>query len=229
MRCRPPGVSSIVEPASISMVEGEADPPPRHAARVASDGRGAEAERHPGQGGASDARERRSRDEGSASGRARHQHLQGDRARAHRCTHVAGRSRHPGGGASVHSRFARARARAELGAAEAAANDGDPSGYTHANCRLHEALEAPASSTLLGLIGDTWDRLWRSRRQMALFSLMPQRISNVQCEHYEILDALVRGEASRAAEAMTRHRDSTLAAWQAALAGIEERVSAEQS
>jgi hypothetical protein len=178
MRCRPPGMSSIVEPASISMVEGEADPP-RHAARVASDGRGAEAERHPGQGGASDARERRSRDEGSASGHARHQHLQGDRARAHRCTHVAGRSRHPGGGASAPA-ASLARARAELGAAEAAANDGDPSGYTHANRRLHEALEAPASSTLLGLIGDTWDRLWRSRRKMALFSLMPQRISNVE-------------------------------------------------
>jgi DNA-binding GntR family transcriptional regulator len=227
MRCRPPGLSSIVEPASISMVEGEADPP---GTRLALRPMAEELRLS-----VIPVREalRMLENDGLVT------------REAHRGTRVTSISKETvleligartwldvlaiQEAAPLHTAASLARARAELGAAEAAANDGDPSGYTHANRRLHEALEAPASSTLLGLIGDTWDRLWRSRRQMALFSLMPQRISNVQCEHYEILDALVRGEASRAAEAMTRHRDSTLAAWQAALAGIEEGVSAEQS
>lgn len=90
--------------------------------------------------------------------------------------------------------------------------------YSQANRRLHEAIEAPASPLVRQLISDSWEHLWRERRRMSLFELEPTAGPAAQREHVAIITALASGDATSAAQAMARHRDSTLAAWRKALA-----------
>lgn len=92
--------------------------------------------------------------------------------------------------------------------------------YSQANRQLHEAIEAPAPPLVRQLIADSWDHLWRERRRMSLFELQPTAGPSAQREHVEIVTALARGDPENAARAMARHRDSTLAAWRVALAGL---------
>jgi DNA-binding GntR family transcriptional regulator len=92
--------------------------------------------------------------------------------------------------------------------------------YSLANRRLHEAIEAPAPGLIRQLISDSWEHLWRERRRMSLFELQPAAGPSAQREHIEIVTAVARGDAKGAAQAMAVHRDSTLAAWRSALAGL---------
>ena len=92
--------------------------------------------------------------------------------------------------------------------------------YSQANRRLHEAIEAPAPTLIKQLISDSWEHLWRERRRMSLFELQPTAGPSAQREHIEIVTAVARGDPQAAAQAMARHRDSTLAAWRKALAEL---------
>jgi DNA-binding GntR family transcriptional regulator len=100
---------------------------------------------------------------------------------------------------------------------ERLSKSGDGLAYSHANRALHEALEAPAPTEIRQLIEDLWDRLWQERRRMSLFVLAPERIPGAEAEHRQIFQAVRRKDDKRAAAAMARHRDSSLAAWEAAL------------
>jgi DNA-binding GntR family transcriptional regulator len=100
------------------------------------------------------------------------------------------------------------------------ARGGSGLAYSEANRRLHEAIESPAPALLRQLIADSWEHLWRERRRMSLFALEPARSSSAQREHVAIVSALTDGDAAGAAQAMARHRESTLKAWQKALAGL---------
>jgi DNA-binding GntR family transcriptional regulator len=93
--------------------------------------------------------------------------------------------------------------------------------YAAANRELHECLEAPAPAAVRQLITETWDRLWQERRRMSLFRLVPARRQLAQREHAEILKAVSARDPDAAAEAMLRHRESTIAAWREALKGLE--------
>lgn len=97
--------------------------------------------------------------------------------------------------------------------------------YSQANRRLHEAIEAPASQLLRQLISDSWEHLWRERRRKSLFALEPTAGSSAQREHEAIVAAIARGDAKGAAEAMAQHRESTIAAWHKALAGLPTHPS----
>jgi DNA-binding GntR family transcriptional regulator len=101
---------------------------------------------------------------------------------------------------------------------ERASTSGDGLAYSFANRALHEALEAPAPPEIRQLIDDLWDRLWEARRRMSLFVLAPQLIPKAEGEHRRIFEAVQREDAQRAADAMARHRESSLAAWEVALA-----------
>ncbi|HEX9032563.1 MAG TPA: GntR family transcriptional regulator [Streptosporangiaceae bacterium] len=92
--------------------------------------------------------------------------------------------------------------------------------YSQANRRLHEAIEAPAPSLVRQLISDSWEHLWRERRRMSLFELEPTAGPSAQREHVDIVMAAASGDAEGAAQAMASHRESTLAAWRKALAGL---------
>jgi DNA-binding GntR family transcriptional regulator len=94
--------------------------------------------------------------------------------------------------------------------------------YSQANRRLHEAIEAPAPLLIRQLISDSWEHLWRERRRMSLFELAPTAGPAAQREHVNIVTAVGRGDATGAAQAMARHRESTLAAWRTALAGLPQ-------
>jgi DNA-binding GntR family transcriptional regulator len=92
--------------------------------------------------------------------------------------------------------------------------------YAAANRELHECLEAPAPAAVRQLITETWDRLWQERRRMSLFRLVPARRQLAQREHTEIFKAVRARDPDAAAEAMLRHRESTIAAWRQALKGL---------
>jgi DNA-binding GntR family transcriptional regulator len=99
-----------------------------------------------------------------------------------------------------------------LAAAEKAAPRGGLA-YAQANRALHEAIEAPAAPLSRQLISELWDRVWQTRRSMSLFVLAPDRIAGAEQDHLEIFEAVERGDAEAAAEAMSRHRESSLRAW----------------
>ena len=111
-----------------------------------------------------------------------------------------------------------AEAERALADAEQAAATGGPLAYAHANRAVHRAFETTAPDTTRQLIDELWDRFWQVRRSMSLFVLAPARISGAEIEHREIFDAIRRGDADAAAQAMAAHRDASLSAWDAALA-----------
>ena len=104
-----------------------------------------------------------------------------------------------------------------LAEGERAATAGNPLTYARANRAVHAALEAPAPAALRTLVDEMWDRLWQARRSLSLFVLDPQQIVAAERDHRELHDAIVRGDADAAADAMEAHRDHSLAAWHAAL------------
>jgi len=117
----------------------------------------------------------------------------------------------------LHTPETLARAEAALVDAEVAASTGMGLEYTHANRRVHQALEAPASDAVKQLIDELWDRLWRARRRMSLFVLAADQIGVAEGEHRGLFEAVRSGDADAAADAMARHRESTLVAWEAVL------------
>ncbi|HUH15881.1 MAG TPA: GntR family transcriptional regulator [Gaiellaceae bacterium] len=117
----------------------------------------------------------------------------------------------------LHTKETIAAAEHALLEAERAAATGQGLAYTHANRAVHEALEAPASAALRQLIDETWDRLWQARRRMSLFVLAASRIVGAETEHRALFESVRRGDVEAAADAMARHRDSTLVAWDAVL------------
>lgn len=119
----------------------------------------------------------------------------------------------------LHTAETLATAERALVEAERSAATGEGLAYTHANRAVHEALEAPAPAAVRQLIEDLWDRLWQARRRMSLFVLAAHRIGDAESDHRELFDAVRRGDGDAAAEVMTRHRESTLAAWDAVLDG----------
>lgn len=112
-------------------------------------------------------------------------------------------------------------ARSALARLARAAEAGDGGAFSRENRAFHEALEAPAGPIVRGLIGEIWDRVWQARRQTSLFVLDPGRMAAAQAEHEELLDAVERGDAAAAADAMDRHRSTTIATWQRAVASTE--------
>jgi DNA-binding GntR family transcriptional regulator len=116
-----------------------------------------------------------------------------------------------------HTEETLAEAERALAEAKRAAATGEGLAYTHANRRVHATLEAPASPAVRQLIEELWDRLWQARRRISLFVMASDRIVGAESEHHELFDAVHRGDADAAAEAMARHRESTLAAWHAVL------------
>lgn len=120
--------------------------------------------------------------------------------------------------ASRHTDSSLAAVERALAEAEKAMEAGDAIAYTRANRRLHEAIERPAPEPVRELIEDLWERLWQTRRRMALFALLPDSIPEAQREHREIVAGLRKRDPDAAGEAMERHRLSTLANWERALA-----------
>jgi DNA-binding GntR family transcriptional regulator len=104
-----------------------------------------------------------------------------------------------------------------LGEAEKAMKAQDGLEYTRANRGLHEAIEAPAPEPVKALVRDLWERLWQTRRRVALFVMQPQLMPEAQREHEAIVAAMRAGDADAAGEAMERHRSSTLAGWEQVL------------
>jgi DNA-binding GntR family transcriptional regulator len=117
--------------------------------------------------------------------------------------------------------------RAAFDEAGRVADSADGLAYSQANRRLHEAIEAPAPTQLLEVIGDLWERLWRARRQASLFSLEPTSRRAAQREHKSLVAAVTRGDIDAAGEVMARHRESTLEAWRKALATLPPGSAAE--
>lgn len=111
--------------------------------------------------------------------------------------------------------------------AEEAMRDGDGAAYTAANRRLHEEIEAPAPELIRQLIRDLWERLWQTRRRVALYETLPDRMPAAQEEHAALVEALVARDAEAAREAMERHRSSTLEAWERALPAQENERTAQ--
>jgi DNA-binding GntR family transcriptional regulator len=101
-------------------------------------------------------------------------------------------------------------------------DEGDGLAYAGANRRLHEAIERPASEALRTMITDTWERLWQARRRMSLFSVLPDSRASAQLEHRELVAAVEAGDVAGAGAVMERHRESTLVAWEAALATLAQ-------
>jgi DNA-binding GntR family transcriptional regulator len=100
--------------------------------------------------------------------------------------------------------------------------DGDGLAYAGANRRLHEAIERPASEALRTMITESWERLWQARRRMSLFSLLPDSRASAQREHRELVAAVESGYVDVAGAVMERHRESTIAAWEAALTALSQ-------
>ena len=121
----------------------------------------------------------------------------------------------------AHTKQTRALIHERLAAAGELLAGDDGLAYARANRELHEAIEQPAPEALRELILDVWDRLWQSRRRMSLFALTPDSRTHAQEEHLELVAAVEAGDAQLASQVMERHRLSTLAAWQAALAGLD--------
>jgi DNA-binding GntR family transcriptional regulator len=94
---------------------------------------------------------------------------------------------------------------------------GDGLDYSSANRRLHEAIEAPAPAQARNLISETWDHMWRVRRQMSLFTLETTAAPTAQREHERLVAAIKRRDVEGAVSAMTKHRDSTLKHWESAV------------
>jgi DNA-binding GntR family transcriptional regulator len=105
-----------------------------------------------------------------------------------------------------------------VAAADKALKARDGLAYTRANRRLHEAIEAPAPEPIKDLVRDLWERLWQTRRRVALFVMLPERMPEAQREHEAIVSAVRRGDADAAGAAMEQHRTTTLAGWDQALA-----------
>lgn len=108
-----------------------------------------------------------------------------------------------------------------LGEAERAMEERDGLAYTNANRRLHEAIEAPAPEPIRQLVRDLWERLWLTRRRMALYVTLPHRMPEAQAEHRRLVEAVVAGDVEAAGRAMDDHRTSTLDAWVEALADVD--------
>jgi DNA-binding GntR family transcriptional regulator len=113
-----------------------------------------------------------------------------------------------------------------LADAAKAVKSGNGLAYTRANRRLHEAMEAPAPEPIKALVRDLWERLWQTRRRVALFVKVPERIPEAQREHEAIVAALRKRDPEAAGAAMERHRLSTLAAWEQALSDADTQALA---
>jgi DNA-binding GntR family transcriptional regulator len=86
--------------------------------------------------------------------------------------------------------------------------------FTETNRRFHAALHAPGRNDVLkDEIQILWDRVWRARPR-SIFALDPVRMQAAQAEHKIILDAVRKGDATLAGQAMSRHRSKTLGSWQ---------------
>jgi DNA-binding GntR family transcriptional regulator len=117
----------------------------------------------------------------------------------------------------LHTAGSLALARSALARAAAAVAEGDWMRFTAENRRFHELVEAPADQLLRETIAAEWDKVWQARRQSSLFAILPQRMAQAQREHEGILAALAERSCEHVVEAMTRHRDHTLAAWREAV------------
>jgi DNA-binding GntR family transcriptional regulator len=122
--------------------------------------------------------------------------------------------------AGRHDQESLARAERELEAAARSMTARDGLVYSRANRRLHEALEAPASDTVRGLITEGWDQLWQARRSSSLFSLASDASASAQREHEAIFVAIRDGDEAAAVAAMARHRDKTLREWREAVVNL---------
>lgn len=120
--------------------------------------------------------------------------------------------------ATRHDEASLALVRERLAAAEALLG-GDPSAFSGANRALHEAIEAPASSELRGVIAELWDRGAQARRRTSLFVLGPDVRPAAQAAHRAIVAALAARDEDAAVAAMLAHREATLAAWRAVADG----------
>jgi DNA-binding GntR family transcriptional regulator len=121
-----------------------------------------------------------------------------------------------------HTRSSLAAVDRELGRAEDAAASGAGAKFSAANRAFHAAVEAPADELARTTIDELWNRVWHARRTLSLFVLVPEQIREAQAEHRSLAEAVVRGDADAAADAMARHRESSLAAWRKALARVAE-------
>jgi DNA-binding GntR family transcriptional regulator len=121
----------------------------------------------------------------------------------------------------VHTDATRALIHSRLEEAEDLTTGDDGLAYAMANRALHEAIEAPAPEPLRTIIAELWERLWQARRRMSLFSLIPDTRTSAQREHRALVAAIDTGDPDEASAVMESHRESTLRAWRAALAGAE--------
>ena len=121
-----------------------------------------------------------------------------------------------------HTRSSLAAIERELRRAEDAAASGAGSKFSAANRTFHAAVEAPADELARATIDELWNRVWQARRTLSLFVLVPERIREAQAEHRSLAEAVLRGDADAAADAMAQHRESSLAAWRKALERVAE-------
>ena len=121
-----------------------------------------------------------------------------------------------------HTRSSLAVVERELRRAQDAAASGTGSKFSAANRTFHAAVEAPADELARATIDELWNRVWQARRTLSLFVLVPERIREAQAEHRSLAEAVLRGDADAAADAMAQHRESSLAAWRKALERVAE-------
>jgi DNA-binding GntR family transcriptional regulator len=97
-----------------------------------------------------------------------------------------------------------------------------PTKFSQSNRAFHTALYAPCpNKALTQEIQSLWDRVWRARAQ-SIFDVDRARMMSAQAEHRALLAAVETLDSRTAIEAMTIHRDRTLAAWRA----VVERMRA---
>lgn len=121
-----------------------------------------------------------------------------------------------------HTRSSLASVERELGRAENAAASRAGARFSAANRGFHGAVEAPADEIVRMMIDELWDRVWQARRTLSLFVLAPERIGEAQTEHRALAKAVLRRDVDAAADAMARHRESSLTAWRKALDRVGE-------
>jgi DNA-binding GntR family transcriptional regulator len=109
---------------------------------------------------------------------------------------------------------------AALTACEKALKAGSGARFTKANRQFHQAAEAPANEITRSCIEDLWNRLWQVRREESLFVLDPGYMTVAQQHHEMLYAALEKSDVDKVVTAMTKHRESNIAAWERALNSV---------
>ncbi|MGE3149751.1 MAG: GntR family transcriptional regulator [Pseudorhodoplanes sp.] len=92
-----------------------------------------------------------------------------------------------------------------------------PQKFSELNHAFHQTLYGPCPNEFLKReIDELWERVWR-RWARSLFDMRPERRQGAQKEHEDIVRAIRSGVLADVENAVRRHRQSTIEAWQSLL------------